>query len=318
MTERTVMRAAVVRTYGGPEAIEIPEVPRPEPGPGQVRIRVAAATVNPVDLLTRAGTLVAAGRMAPRAQTGLGWDVAGVVDATGPGGVRGFRPGDPVIGLRDLLDVSLGTYAEYVVLDATAVAPAPEGVPAAAAATLPLNGLTAWQSLDALDLPSGATLLVTGAAGAAGGFAVELAALRGLRVAAVAGAADEKLVRGLGAEWFIARDAPDLAAAVRALVPGGVAGALDAAGAGLPALAAVRNAGAFVAVAADAPVGLRGIRSANHWISADGTALAQLSALAAAGRLTLRVADTLPLDQAQEAHRRLAVGGLRGRLVLTP
>ncbi|MDW6061192.1 NADP-dependent oxidoreductase [Streptomyces sp. FXJ1.4098] len=317
MTERTVMRAAVVRTYGGPEAMETPEVPLPEPGPGQVRIRVAAATVNPVDLLTRAGTLVAAGRMAPRAQTGLGWDVAGVVDATGPG-VRMFAPGDPVIGLRDLLDVSLGTYAEYVVLDATAVAPAPEGVPAAAAATLPLNGLTAWQSLDALDLPSGATLLVTGAAGAVGGFAVELAALRGLRVVAVAGAADEKLVRGLGAEWFIARDEPDLAAAVRAVVPGGAAGALDAAGAGLPALAAVRNAGAFVAVAADAPVGLRGIRSANHWIAADGTALAQLSALAAAGRLTLRVADTLPLDRAQEAHRRLAAGGLRGRLVLTP
>lgn len=317
MTERTVMRAAVVRAYGGPEAVEIAEVPLPEPGPGQVRIRVAAATVNPVDLLTRAGTLVAAGRMAPRAQTGLGWDVAGVVDATGAG-VRMFAPGDPVIGLRDLLDVSLGTYAEYVVLDATAVAPAPEGRSAEAAATLPLNGLTAWQSLDALGLRHGATLLVTGAAGAVGGFAVELAALRGLRVVAVAGAADEELVRGLGAEWFVARDAPDLAAAVRAVVPGGVAGALDAAGVGLPALAAVRNAGAFVAVAADAPVGLRGIRSANHWIAADGTALTQLSALAAAGRLTLRVAGALPLDHAEEAHRRAAVGGLRGRLVLTP
>ncbi|MDX3226891.1 NADP-dependent oxidoreductase [Streptomyces sp. ME19-01-6] len=317
MTEPNMMRAALVRAYGGPEAVEIAEVPLPEPGPGQVRIRVAAATVNPVDLLTRAGTLVAAGRMAPRAETGLGWDVAGVVDAIGPG-VRVFAPGDPVIGLRDLLDVSLGTYAEYVVLDATAVAPAPQGLPTAAAATLPLNGLTAWQSLDALDLPHGATLLVTGAAGAVGGFAVELAALRGLRVVAVAGAADEELVRELGAEWFVARDAPDLAAAVRAVVPGGVAGALDAAGVGVPALAAVRNAGAFAAVAADAPVGLRGIRSANHWIAADGTALAQLSALAAAGRLTLRVAGALPLDQAAAAHRRLAAGGLRGRLVLTP
>ncbi|MER7790373.1 zinc-binding dehydrogenase [Streptomyces sp. NPDC097640] len=165
-------------------------------------------------------------------------------------------------------------------------------VRADAAATLPLNGLTAWQSPDALGLRHGATLLVTGA--------VELAALRGLR-----------------AEWFVARDAPDLAAAERAVVPGGVAGALDAAGVGLPALAAVRNAGAFVAVAADAPVGLRGIRSANHWIAADGTALAQLSALAAAGRLTLRVAGALPLGHAQEAHHRVAVGGLRGRLVLT-
>ncbi|MEW2528627.1 NADP-dependent oxidoreductase [Streptomyces sp. NPDC047071] len=317
MSATTVMRAAVVRVPGGPEAVELTRVPVPAPGPGQVRIRVAAATVNPVDLLTRSGALVAAGRMAPRATTGLGWDVAGTVDATGPS-VTALAVGDEVIGLRDLLDVSLGTYAEYVVLDATAVAPAPEGQPSAAAATLPLNGLTAWQSLAALDLPPGAPLVVTGAAGAVGGYAVELAALRGLRVLAVAGAADEGLVRGLGAEWFVPRDVPDLAAAVRSAVPGGAAGALDAAGVGLPALAAVRGGGAFVAVAADAPSGLRGIRSRNHWIAADGAALGQLSALAAAGRLTLRVADTLPLARAAEAHARLAAGGLRGRLVLLP
>jgi NADPH:quinone reductase-like Zn-dependent oxidoreductase len=312
-----VMRAAVVRTPGGPEAVEVVTVPVPSPGPGQVRIRVAAATVNPVDLLTRSGALVAAGRMAPRDPAGLGWDVAGVVDATGPD-VAGLAPGEAVIGLRDLLDVPLGTYAEYVVLDASAVAPAPPGRTAVEAATLPLNGLTAWQSLDRLALPAGATLLVTGAAGAVGGYAVELAAARGLRVAAVAGAADEALVRGFGAEWFVARDVADLPAAVRAAVPGGVAGALDAAGVGLPALAAVRTGGAFVAVAAEAPPGLRGIRSVNHWIAADGVALGQLSALAAAGRVTLRVADTLPLARAAEAHRRVAAGGLRGRLVLTP
>ncbi|GAB2581833.1 NADP-dependent oxidoreductase [Streptomyces capparidis] len=311
------MRAAVARGFGGPEAIEIVKVPVPRPGPGQVRIRVAAAAVNPVDVYTRSGALVAAGRMAPRERTGLGWDVAGVVDATGRD-TAGFAVGDEVIGLRDLLDVPLGTYAEYVVLDATAVAPAPRGLPARAAATLPLNGLTAWQSLDALALPPGETLLVTGAAGAVGGFAVELGALRGLRVVAVAGAADEDLVRTLGAQWFIPRDVPDLAAAARAVCPGGVAGALDAAGVGLPALAAVRNRGAFVAVAADAPPGLRGIRSANHWIVADGPVLGLLSALAAAGRVTPRVASTLPLDGAAEAHERLSAGGLRGRLVLVP
>ncbi|MEU1424323.1 NADP-dependent oxidoreductase [Kitasatospora sp. NPDC005751] len=311
------MRAVVVRSHAGPEALELVEVPVPEAGPGQVRVRVSAAGVNPVDAVTRSGALVAAGLMAPREVTGLGWDVAGTVDRVGPG-VSGFGPGDPVIGLRDRLDVPLGTYAEYVVLDASALAPAPAGVPAVEAATLPLNGLTAAQALDLLGLPAGASLLVTGAAGAVGGFAVELAALRGLRVVALAGAADEALVRGLGAEWFVPRGTADPAAAVRALVPGGVDGALDAALLGVVALGAVRNRGSFVTVSGGAPQGLRGIRVATVWIAADGPALAELSALAAAGRLTLRVAATHPLARAADAHRRLAGGGLRGRLVLVP
>ncbi|WP_240468371.1 NADP-dependent oxidoreductase [Streptomyces dangxiongensis] len=308
------MRAVVARGYGGPEVLESVTVALPEPGPGQVRIRVEAATVNPVDLVTRSGTLVEAGLMAAREYTGIGWDVAGVVDRVGAG-VTAFAPGQRVIGLRDLLDVSLGAYAEYLVLDATAVAPAPPGASAAAAATLPLNGLTALQSLDLLDLAAGDTVLVTGATGAVGGFAVELAARRGLRVVAQAGAADEELARSLGAEWVVGRDASDLAADVRRLVPGGVDGALDTAGLGIRALAAVRSAGAYATVVGgSAPLPLRGIRVHQQWISADGVALAELAAM----DLTLRVAETLPLERAAEAHDRLAAGGIRGRLVLVP
>ena len=310
------MRAVVVRAFGGPQALELVDVPVPGAGPGQVRIRVGAAAVNPVDAVTRAGVLAAAGLMEVRAETGIGWDVAGVVDAVGPQ-VAGFSPGDRVIGLRDRLDVPLGTYAEYVVLDAAAVAPAPAGVPAVAAATLPLNALTADQALGLLGLATGSTLLVTGAAGAVGGFAVELAALRGLRVVAVAGPADEDLVRRLGAEWFVPRGAA-LAERVRGSVPGGVDGAVDAALTGVAALGAVRARGSFVAVAAGAaPVGLRGITVHNQWVAADGLALARLSALAERGLLTLRVAGIHPLEEVVRAHRRLAEGGLRGRLVLT-
>ncbi|MFF2353769.1 alcohol dehydrogenase catalytic domain-containing protein [Kitasatospora sp. NPDC058115] len=312
------MRAVVVRRFGGPEVLELVEVAVPEPGPGQVRVRVAAAAVNPVDAVTRSGVLTEAGLMAPRETVGIGWDVAGTVERLGPG-VSGFAVGDEVIGLRDRLDVPLGSHADALVLDATALAPAPPGVPAVEAATLPLNGLTALQALDLLDLPAGATLLVTGAAGAVGGFAVQLAVRRGLRVVAVAGERDAALLRELGAEWYVPRDAPDPAAAVRALVPGGVDGALDAALLGVTALGAVRNRGAFVAVAAGAaPPGLRGIRVAHVWVTADGTALAGLAALAARRELALRVADTLPLERAAAAHRRLAHGGLRGRLVLVP
>ncbi|WP_328918027.1 zinc-binding dehydrogenase [Streptomyces sp. NBC_00223] len=152
-----------------------------------------------------------------------------------------------------------------------------------------------------------------------GGFAVELAALRGLRVVAVAGPGDEALVRGLGADSFVPRTAPHLAEAVRALVPGGVDGVLDAAGLRAGALEALRGGGSFVAVGLGAdPVRRRGTRVSNVWVRADGLRLTGLSALADAGRLTLRVAATYPLEQAAAAHERPAAGGVRGRLVLLP
>jgi NADPH:quinone reductase len=311
------MRAVVVRSFGGPEVLEVVEVPTPRAGDGQVRIRVEAAAVNPADLATRAGLLVEAGLMAPRDTVGIGWDVAGVIDEVGPR-VSGLSAGDRVVGLSDLLGVSLGTYAEYVVLDADAVAPAPRGVSPAQAATLPLNGLTAAQALELPGLREGQTLLVTGAAGGLGGFTTQLAADRGLRVVAVAGAADEERVRGFGAELFVPRDA-ELADAVRALVPGGVDAAIDAAAIGIRAHEAVRAGGAFVVVVAGAaPPALRATRVVNQWIRADGTRLAALARLVEAGRLTLEVAGSYPLAEAAAAHERFAKGGLRGRLVIVP
>ncbi|MFI6512674.1 NADP-dependent oxidoreductase [Streptosporangium sp. NPDC050855] len=311
------MRAVVVRAFGGPEVLRIAEVPVPVAGEGQVRIRVEAATVNPVDLATRSGALTEAGLLPVRDVIGIGWDVAGVVEETGPG-VTGIERGARVIGLSDRLDVPLGAQAEQVVLDADAVTAAPAGVTPVQAATLPLNGLTALQALDGLGLEPGRTLLVTGAAGAVGGFAVQLAAARGIRVVAVAGAGDEPLVRELGAGLFVPRTAR-LGEAVRALVPGGVDAALDAAVVGAAALDAVRSGGTFAAlVAGGAPAPLRGIRVFNHWIRADGARLSDLVALVEAGALTLRVAGTMPLDRVSAAHHRLADGGLRGRLVLTP
>lgn len=310
------MRAVVVRSFGGPEVLEVAEVPVPRVGPGQVRIRVEAAAVNPVDVATRAGALAGAGLMTGGDQVGIGWDVAGVVDAVGAG-VTAFAAGDRVVGLSDRLDLPTKAQAEQVVLDAEAVAPAP-GAHLVAAATLPLNGLTAAQALDLLGLAPGQTVLVTGAAGAVGGFAVELAVARGLRVVAAASDGDEELVRGLGASVFVPRSTA-LAEAVREAVPGGVDGALDAAVVGLPALDAVRGGGAFVpAIAGAAPVPLRGIRVMKVLVRADGVGLRELSAMVARGQLTLRVADTLPLTEVAEAHRRLEKGGVRGRLVLVP
>jgi NADPH2:quinone reductase len=318
------MRAVVVRSYGGPEALEVTEVPVPAPGPGQVRIRVQAAAVNPVDVFVRSGMAIQVGLLPARDSVGMGWDVAGVVDEVGPG--AGFAEGDRVIGLADRLDVPTAGYADYLVLDADAVAAAPSGVAPEAAATLPLNALTAAQALDLLGLRPGQALLVTGAAGAVGGYAVQLAAAAGLRVVATASAGDESLVRGFGAELFVPRavepTAPGpgtLAARVRALVPGGVHGVLDAAVLGLPALDALRGGGAFISVIAGvAPPPLRGTRVSTVFVRADGARLAELVGLVEAGTLTLRVAETFPLEKAAAAHQRLTEGSLRGRLVLLP
>ncbi|MEU1664457.1 NADP-dependent oxidoreductase [Streptomyces sparsogenes] len=292
-------------------------MPVPEPGAGQIRVRVEAAAVNPVDALVRSGGTVRNGMALPRERYGIGWDAAGTVDALGAG-VAGFAVGDRVIGMIDRLDLPLGAYAEYALLEAAEAAPAPVGASAAEAATLPLGALTADQALEDLALERGRTVLVSGAAGSVGGFGVALAAERGLRVVAVAGERDEKLVQALGAEHFVPRGA-DVAHAVRRLVPGGVDGVLDTAPLGVAALEALRFGGAFVStVPGAAPVPRRRTRVSTVWVGADGERLAELSALAGAGRLPLRVAETFPLDRAADAHRRLAEGGLRGRLVLLP
>lgn len=302
------MRALVVRRFGGPEVLETIEVAVPEPGPGQVRIRVAAAAVNPVDAATRSGALTELGVIPPRAVLGLGWDVAGTIDDAGD---TRFGAGQAVIGLRDRIALPLGAYAEYLVLDASAVAPAPPGLSPVEAATLPLNALTAAHALDLVETTG--TLLVTGAAGAVGGYAVALARARKLPVVAMASEADEALVRQFGADEFVPRG-PALGEHVRAVVPGGVDAVLDTALLGLDALDAVRGGGEFVAFAAGAaPLPLRGVRVRHVWIRADGERLAEL-----AGRLPARVAGVFPLAEAAAAHERLAAGGLRGRLVLTP
>ncbi|GAA3094144.1 NADP-dependent oxidoreductase [Pseudonocardia yunnanensis] len=310
------MKSIIVHQPGDPDVLEITDLPLPEPGPQQIRVKVAASALNPIDLSARAGRLTAAGLMPPMPQYGLGWDVAGHVDATGPGTLR-FGLGDAVIGLRDLLFAG-GAHAEYVVLDESAVAPVPTSVPLTDAATLPLNGLTADRALDLAGLAPGQTLLVTGASGGVGGFALQLAAIRGLRTVALARPHDAHRVRAMGASEVVT-SSDDLGAAVRRIVPGGVDAVIDAAILGITAHQALRGAGTFVALVAPfAPPPIRGTRVVVQEVFADGNRLTELSKLVDDGALTLRVARAFPLDQAREAHELLEKGGLGGRIVLTP
>jgi NADPH2:quinone reductase len=302
------MRAVVFRAFGGPEVLEVAEVPEPTPGPGEVRIAVQAAAVNPVDLATRAGATVQAGLSpAPEGafQRGLGWDVAGRVDAVGAD-VDGLRPDDAVITMLPAFAVPVGAQAEKVVVPAADVAPAPEGVETAAAATLPLNALTAATTLDDLAAPAGSTLLVIGGAGGVGAFVVQLAVRAGLRVIATASARDEAVVREYGAE-VVRRDA----------LPTGIDAVLDTAGIGAAALASVRDGGTLVTVAGPVPAE-RGIRSVQAGVRPDGARLTELAALAAKGELVPPRVFPVPLTEVAEAHDRLAAGRVGGRLVLLP
>jgi NADPH:quinone reductase-like Zn-dependent oxidoreductase len=310
------MRAVIVREFGGPEALELADVPTPEPGPGQVRIKVAAAAVNPVDLSTRAGHLPIDSQ-----PLGLGWDVAGAIDAVGPS-VHGFAVGDAVVGLDDRLVKELGSYADYHVIAADAVAAAPRTVDAVAASTLPLNAVTAAQALDLADLAPEQTLLVTGAAGAVGGYAVELAAARGWHVVAIANPSDEATVRSFGARTFLPRTSrPDeVTAAVRSVFPDGVDAVLDTTYQPAAVLGTVRDGGGYVNIA---PVlgplaSERGIRILDQLVHYDGARLAELVELVDAGRLTVRVAETFSLTEVAAAHELAGKGGLRGRVVLVP
>ncbi|MGW1814947.1 NADP-dependent oxidoreductase [Streptomyces sp. NPDC002125] len=297
------MRAATVYRFGGPEAVEITEVPVPAPGPGQVRIKVTAGALNPVDAAMRAGAFGGEGE-----RIGLGWDVAGTVESVGRD-VR-WAPGDRVIGLCTGHRTPLGTHAEYVVLDTDAIAAAPTALDDTHAAALPLNALSAAQALDMADLTAGQSLLVTGAAGGVGAHTVELAHHRGLKVTALASARDEEFLTTRGADRFLPRDEPLPAAAFD--------GVIDTALLGDTALAAVSAGGAYIGVwPGQEPAPERDIRVDALDVRADGAQLGELSRLADQGVLLARVSGTFPLADAAAAHARLAEGGLRGRLVIT-
>jgi NADPH:quinone reductase-like Zn-dependent oxidoreductase len=310
------MRAVGVTEFGGPEALHVVDVPEEHPGPGQVRLRVTAATVNPTD------THAVAGAYADRDPVKQppwvpGMDVAGVVDEVGEG-VEHVAVGEAAMGVV-VPSGAHGGYRESLVLPGNSVVRAPKGATDVEASTLPMNGLTARLALDQLALRPGQVLAVTGAAGAFGGYVVQLATADGLTVVADAAEADEQLVRDLGAD-VVVRRGDDVAARIRERFPDGVDGLADGAVQDALVLPAVRDGGRVATVR-----GYRGDGSDRVTVmpvlvrraAEDRAALDRLREQAEQGVLTLRVNRTFPAGQASEAHRVLAAGGVRGRLVLT-
>jgi NADPH:quinone reductase-like Zn-dependent oxidoreductase len=299
-------RTAAVRIPGGPDKIEILQVPLGEPGTGQVRIAIAAAAVNPVDLGVANGLFHARGLIHQPERTGLGWDFAGTIDAVGPG--VDAAVGTNVAGMIDGFDRDFGTYAEYLVVSAADVAQVPDGLDLINAATVPLNGLAALQILDLMGDPpvDAKRLLVTGAAGVLGGYLLALAGDRGWDVTGLARTRDETFVRSLGAGFT---DQAEV----------GWDAVADAGVLQHQALAYVRDGGRFIGVQpGNEPTAERGITVTAVIAHPDGTRLGDLLAQAATGKLPTRIHAVLPLEQAGDAHRAMTKGGVRGRIVLTP
>lgn len=312
------MRAAVIDGFGGPEAIRLAEVDRPLTAPDQVLIRIRAAGVNPVDLKTIRGRQ--AQRFPHHFPLIPGWDVAGTVEAAGPAVTR-FKPGDRVVSYARKSCLEHGTYAEYVSMAEEAVAMAPKTVDLADAAGLPLAALTAWQTIQSVQVAEGETVLVHGGSGGVGSFAVQLLKEMGATVLATSSQAGHDYLRSLGAEP-VDRHA-DVPAAVASISPGGVDAALDLAGGqelvqlSVPLLKDGGRVASILAVP-EIPEGAsaRGVWGRYTFVRPYGDQLAGLVSRVDAGQLLIHIHRSFELKEAAEALRVLDGGGIRGKLIL--
>jgi NADPH:quinone reductase-like Zn-dependent oxidoreductase len=301
-----MLKAVRFSQFGGPEVLEIVDLPDPHPGPGQIRIAVRAAGVNPSDWKKRKGL------MDSELPQTLGYEAAGVVDELGEG-VADVAVGDRVFGFS----AEGAAQAELAVL--SWYAPIPPSLDFAGAAALPSAVETATRALDQLgggESWSGRTLLINGASGSVGSAAVQLAVLRGARVIGTASAANHEYLRSLGAEPVAYGEG--LVERIRALAPGGVDLALDVAGSGvLPELIKLAGGPEHVVTVADF-VGAQeyGVRFSRGDTGRALYALAGIGELIESGGFSLPVAQTFPLADIAEAHRVSEDGHVRGKLVL--
>jgi NADPH:quinone reductase len=307
------MRAVGITAPGGPEVLAVVDRPVREPGAGEVRIAVRAAAVNPTDLGLRAS-----GVPDLPAPWTPGMDAAGTIEGVGEG-VDRLAPGDRVMAAVSPRRPEGGAQAELLVAPAASVVAVPDGATLEQAATLPMNGLTAKRGLELLGLKGGQTLGVTGGAGLLGSYVIPLAKEQGLRVIADAKPEDEDLVRGFGADVVVPRG-ERYVAAVREAAPDGVDGLFDTALLHDAVFGAIRDRGGMVVVRGwqpdqtergirVLPVFVREVLGRTEWLE-------DLRRLAADGRLALRVAGERPPEEAADAHRIMAAGGLRGRIVI--
>ncbi|MDX3660854.1 NADP-dependent oxidoreductase [Streptomyces sp. ID05-26A] len=299
------MKAITYTTFGGPEVLSLTEVDEPQAGPGQVRLKVVAAAVNPLDHKIRNGWMP---QMAPPFPVTPGAEAAGIVDQVGEG-VTGVEVGDQVLGWTDT-----GAYAEYAL--ATEFALKPADLDWDTAAALPVAVETSVRVLDALKVGEGDTLLIHGAAGVVGAVGVQLAVARGATVVGTASPGNHDYLRSLGA--IPVAYGEGLADRVRAAAPQGVDAVYDAAGQGdLPVSVELAGGTDRVITIADPAAAGLGVTFSGGG-APFGSRLGEYARLVVEGKLTVRVAQSLPLADAGKAQDLVATGHAAGKVVLRP
>jgi NADPH:quinone reductase-like Zn-dependent oxidoreductase len=302
--------------FGGPQVLRLMDLPVPAPAAGEVVVRVAASTVNPSDVMMRAGQQAALmTELTPPYIAGM--EFGGHIHALGEG-VSGFTPGQPVMGVVNPRTPAGGAHAELVCVPAASVVALEGSVNVVEATTVPMNGLTSVAALRALALRPGDTLFVTGGAGVLAGYAIPLARCEGIRVIADAKEEDAEMLRRMGVDMIVPRG-DGMEEAVRRLCPQGVDGLIDTALLGSRAAALVREGGGAIALRRSHPIQDPRLRCAYVSVSdhmADTSALARLAELLRNGTLLPRAGQLMPMADAARAHELMERGGLRARPVL--
>lgn len=300
-------KAYVFTRYGGPEAEALVEQDKPSPGSGELLVAVRAAGVNPVDFKQRAG-YARPGQSARGLPAVFGNEAAGVVEQVGPG-VTGFAVGDAVFG-----NPVAGGYAEYALLPVAVTAHKPAEISFTDAAALPVAAATAYDGVRQLDLPAGATLVVTGAGGGVGVAVVQIARAFGAKVIGVASEGKKAFVESLGAVHVLS--GPDFVAGVRAAAPDGVDAVYDLVGGEVLESAAELLGDRTKLITAGGKDIVGRLGGAPVARARTAAVLDEVAKLVVDGSLRPHVTRTFPLERAAEALRTVEEGHAQGKIVI--
>lgn len=310
-TPAATMKAIRFHAFGDADVLVLEDAPRPHPDAGEMLVRVHAAAVNPVDWKIRSGRFRSSGSNLPQVP---GFDLSGIVVGVGEG-VSRFKPGDPIFAFLSLKRG--GAYAEYAIVREDEAAAKPATVDHIHAAAVPLAALTAWQALyDTADLKPGQTVLIHGAAGGVGTFAVQLAKARGATVVGTASEANHGFLRELGADRVVDYRKERFEEVVEK-----VDVVLDTVGGDTleRSFHVVKPGGAIVSIVDD-PSRVSGrdtsVRASVILVKPDPAQLARIAALVDAGKVKPVVSQVLPLAEARRAHEASQGGHTRGKIVL--
>ena len=310
--DKPTMKAVVIHEYGGPEVLKYEDVPQPEPKQDQLRIHVIAAGVNPVDGMIRSGMFDKEGRRA--FPVILGGDISGVIERVGSN-ITKFKSGDPVFAYVSL-DNS-GGYAQYAVVTEREAAPKPKSLTYVEAAAVPIVALTAWQALiDTAKLKADQTVLIHGGSGGVGSFAIQIAKAHGAKVIATASAANQELLKQLGADVAI-----DYTKQNFENVAKDVDVVLDSIGKDTLARSygVVKKGGIIVSLVArpdPAELEKHGIRGEALSVDPNSDELSEIGKLIDEKKINVIVSQTFPLSEARKAQEQVATGHTRGKIVL--